>query len=32
MDDSLGVHKRVGGGLVVEGIALIVVRFRRRPV
>lgn len=32
MGDSLGVHKLVGGGLVVAGIALIVIKFRRRPV
>ncbi|MBR9905240.1 MAG: EamA/RhaT family transporter, partial [Gammaproteobacteria bacterium] len=30
MGDSLGVHKLVGGGLVVAGIALIVLKFRRR--
>lgn len=32
MDDPLGVHKLVGGGLVVAGIALIVLKFgKRRP-
>ncbi len=31
MDDSLGIHKLIGGGLVVAGIALIVIKFRRRP-
>ncbi len=32
MDDLLGVHKLVGGGLVVAGIALIVLKFgKQRP-
>ncbi|NVF13235.1 EamA family transporter [Vreelandella maris] len=31
MGDSLGVHKLVGGGLVVAGIALIVLKFHRNP-
>ena len=32
MDDPLGVHKLVGGGLVVAGIALIVLKFgKQRP-
>lgn len=31
MGDSLGFHKLVGGGLVVAGIALIVLKFRRNP-
>lgn len=31
MGDSLGIHKLVGGGLVVSGIGLIVIKFRRAP-
>ncbi|WP_235042477.1 DMT family transporter [Vreelandella profundi] len=31
MGDSLGMHKLIGGGLVVSGIALIVIKFRRAP-
>lgn len=31
MGDSLGIHKLIGGGLVVSGIALIVIKFRRAP-
>ncbi|BCB59684.1 MULTISPECIES: EamA family transporter [unclassified Halomonas] len=31
MDDPLGVHKLVGGGLVVAGIALIVLKFGQQP-
>ncbi|RUR37747.1 DMT family transporter [Vreelandella populi] len=30
MDDSLGLHKLMGGGLVVAGIGLILIRFRKR--
>lgn len=30
MDDTLGVHKLMGGGLVIAGIALILIRFRKR--
>ncbi|MCP1313328.1 MULTISPECIES: EamA family transporter [unclassified Halomonas] len=30
MGDSLGVHKLAGGGLVVAGIGLILIRFRKR--
>lgn len=30
LGDTLGIHKLVGGGLVVAGIALIVLRFRSR--
>lgn len=31
MGDSLGVHKLLGGSLVIAGIALIVINVRRRP-
>ncbi|WP_346796184.1 EamA family transporter [Halomonas sp. Bachu 37] len=31
MGDSLGIHKLAGGGLVVAGIALIVIKFGRSP-
>ncbi|MBE0463232.1 MAG: DMT family transporter [Halomonadaceae bacterium] len=30
MGDSLGIHKLAGGGLVVAGIGLILIRFRKR--
>lgn len=30
MDDSLGIHKLAGGGLVIAGIGLILIRFRKR--
>ncbi|MBZ5486069.1 EamA family transporter [Halomonas aquamarina] len=31
MGDTLGFHKLMGGGLVVAGIGLILIRFRKRP-